>query len=185
MRTNVKISEANVRLPSELTMAEHLSTMENVIVNTNRVQLQSSTNGATHSGTSSGQTDCTINSNHSHFDAENIVSSTQETTNDNLSDEKLNSARTIGSINKCDEMSGGVAAKLALPKALAIEKHINSADDSHVHKTNTLSSQSRKPMDESKHHLHNTESSKIKSKDSNGSYHIRGYGKFIEFRNMK
>lgn len=157
-------------LPSESTMAEHLSTMENVIVNTNRVQLQSSTNGATHSGTSSGQTDCTINSNHSHFDAENIVSSTQETTNETLSDEKSNSSeRTIGITNKCDEMSG-VAVKSTLPKSLASEKHMNSAEESHVHKASTLSSQSRKPMDESKHHLHNSETAKIKSKDSNGLY---------------
>lgn len=171
----MEISEINVSFPSELAMAEHLSTMENVIVNTDRVQLQSSENGATHSGTSSGQTDCTINSNHSHFDAENIVSSTQETTNETLSDEKSSSERTIGIINKCDEMSGGVvvAVKSTLPKSMASEKHMNSAEESHVHsKPSTLSSQSRKPMDESKHHLHNSESSKMKSKDSNGSYQI-------------
>lgn len=139
-------------------MADHLSTMENVIVSANCVQLQSSTNG-THSGTSSGQTDCTTNSNHSHFDAENIVSSTQETTNETLN-QKLNSERTISSVNKCDETD----VKSALPKSMANEKHINNSEESHVHKANTLSSQSRKPIDESKHHLHNSESSKIKSK---------------------
>lgn len=155
-------------------MADHLSTMENVIVNVNHVQLQSSTNGTTHSGTSSssdGQTDnCTMNSNHSHFDAENIVSSTQETSNE-TSNEKLNSERTIGIVNKCDdEMS--VVAKSTLPKSMANEKQLINSEESHVHKASTLSSQSRKQMDESKHHLHYSESSKMKSKsmDSVGEY---------------
>lgn len=140
-------------------MADHLTTMENVIVSANRVQLQSSTNGA-HSGTSSGQTDCTINSNHSHFDAENIVSSTQETTNETLN-EKLTSERTVSIVNKCDETD---VKSTLMPKSMANEKHINS-DESHVHKASTSSSQSRKAVDESKHHLHNSESSsKIKSK---------------------
>lgn len=168
-------------------MADPLSTMENVIVNVNRVQLQSSnTNGmttTTHSGTSSssGQTDCTINSNHSHFDAENIVSSTQETTNETILNEKLNSERTIGIVNnnKCDEMSvvkSTTTSTTTLPKSMANEKqHINS-EESHVHKASALSSQSRKAMDESKHqqHLHNSDSSKMKTKpmDSNGEYSI-------------
>lgn len=149
-------------------MADHLSTMENVIVSANCVQLQSSTNGATHSDTSSGQTDCTIDSNHSHCDAENIVSSTQEHTNETLN-EQLNSERTISIVNKCDETN--VKSTLLNSMASNEKQRTAASEESHISKTNTsssssLSSQSRKAMDESKHHLHITESSssKIKSK---------------------
>lgn len=150
-----------------LVMADRLSTMENVIVSANCVQLQSSTANGTHSGTStsspsSGQTDCTINSNHSHFDAENIVSSTQESTSETIN-EKLISERTLGTatVNKCVDETN---AKLTLPTSMAIETH-RDREESHIDKANTSSSQSQTVMDESKHRSHiNESSSKIKSK---------------------
>lgn len=144
-------------------MADHLSTMENVIVSANRIQLQSPTNGATLSGTSSGQTERTIDSNHSHSDAENIVSSTQETTNETQS-EKIKIDRTISTVNKCDEIN---IKSITLPKSMAINEKHTASEESHIDKANTSSSQSRKAMDESKHHSHSTESSsKIKSKST-------------------
>lgn len=158
---NVKISEFNVHTPSELTMADKLSTMENVIVQ-NRVQLQSSTND-THSDTSSGQTDCNSNSNHGNFEAENIVSSTQETTNDSFN-VKLNSDSSDSSVNKCDVTD----VKSQLPKSMANEKHIINEQ---IHEAITAS-QNRKIMDdEPKRHLHINDSSNPKSKSlDNGSY---------------
>lgn len=163
---NVKISEFNVHTPSELTMADKLSTMENVIVQ-NCVQLQSVTND-TLSDTSSGQTDCTTNSNLGNFEAENIVSSTQETTNDSFN-VKLTSDNSDSLVNKCDVISDDVNKQL--PKSMANEKHINS-EQSHVNVTaNALSSHSEKSMDEPKRHLHISDSSKAKIKPSeNGLY---------------
>lgn len=164
-RINAINTEFNVHNSSELMMSDRLSTMENVIVQ-NRVQLQSSTSTDTHSDTSSGQTDCNSNSNHGNFEAENIVSSTQETTNDSFN-VKLNSDSDMNNIvNNCDVID--VKSTSTLPKSMVNEKHINN-EQSHVPSTaSASSSQNRKLMDgETKRHLHiSTESSKIKSKSS-------------------
>ncbi|XP_055300302.1 uncharacterized protein LOC129567453 [Sitodiplosis mosellana] len=168
-RLNVANSEFIVNIPSELTMADHLSTMDNVIV-PNRVQLQSmvannNDDTTTHSDTSSGQTDCNSNANHGNFEAENIVSSTQETVNDAAFNVKLCSDSLASIINKCDVMD----AKLQMPpKSMAIEQqHITNNEQSYIAVTtaSALSSQNRKMMDdEPKRHLHISDSSKAKSK---------------------
>lgn len=162
---NVENSELNANIANKLTTTDHLLTMENVIVQ-NRVHLQSATNDI-YSDTSSGQTDCNSNSNHGNFEAENIVSSTQETTNDSFN-VKLNSDNINSMVNKCDITD----VKSQLPKSMANEKHtIN--EQSHVAVTaSALSSQNRKMMnDEPKRHLHISDSSKAKSKSLNsGSY---------------
>lgn len=175
-RLNVANSEFLVNIPSELTMADHLSTMDNVIVS-NRVQLQSvATNNdtTTHSDTSSGQTntDCNANANHGNFEAENIVSSTQETANDAAFNVKLCDDNS-DIINKCDVTN----AKLQMPKpkSMAMEQqHITINEQSQVAVTtaSALSSQNRKVMDgESKRHLHISDSSKTKSKSvESGTY---------------
>lgn len=161
-RLNVEISAINVNLPSVSTMAEHLSTTDNVIVK-NRVQLQTSSND-NHSDASSGQTNCSTNSIHGQLEAENIVSSTQETANDTFN-VKLNSERMESIVNKCDVTN----VKSAMPKSIANEKHsINSEQQSHVCTASALSSQSRKTMDEPKRHSHINDSSKSKTKPSDG-----------------
>lgn len=150
-------------------MADHLSTMENVIVQ-NRVQLQSSATNDTHSDTSSGQTDCNSNSNLGNFEAENIVSSTQETTTDSMFNVKLCSDSSNSLVNKCDVID----VKSQLPKSLANEKQHIINEQSHIAVTaSALSSQNRQMMDDEpkRSHLHISDSSKSKSKSlESGSY---------------
>lgn len=167
--------------PSDLTMTDHLSTMDNVIVS-NRVQLQSmATNNDTtiHSDTSSEPIDCNnINVNDGNFEAENIVSSTQETVNDATFNLKLCSDKSNSILNnKCDVT---LDKKLQLPpKSQAMEKHIAINEQSHVAVTtaNALSSQNKKMMDdEPKRHLHISDSSKTKTKSlDSGTYEKRLY----------
>lgn len=157
-RLNVNLVKTNVNILSELTMADHLSTMENVMVQ-NHVDLQS-TNTDTHSDTLSGQAmDCNSNTNDGHLEAENIVSSTQETAIDSFTI-KLNANNSDSNVNKCDELN----LKSQLPKAMANEKHINT-EQSHV--ASALPNQNRKTaMDEPKRHLHISASLKTKSKST-------------------
>ena len=187
---NVANSEFSMNNPSDLTMTDHLSTMDNVIVS-NRVQLQSmATNNDTtiHSDTSSEPMDCNnINVNDGNFEAENIVSSTQETVNDATFNLKLCSDKSNCIINnKCD---------VTLDKKLqAMEQHITINEQSHVAVTtaNALSSQNRKMMDdEPKRHLHISDSSKTKTKSlESGTYEKRLYKrkkkekKMQTYRNM-
>lgn len=167
-RLNGENCAFSVNIPSELMLSNHSSTMENVIVQ-NRIQLQSASDD-THSDTSSGQIDCTSNTDHGNFEAENIVSSTQETTNDSFNG-KLISDSSHNLVNKCDVIDD---TKSQLPKSMANEKHLHS-EQSHVAVTaSELSSQNRKVMDESKRHLHISDLSKAKSKSSeSGSYCCR------------
>lgn len=161
---NVKDNVCSLNTEANFKMADNSSTMENVIAQ-NRVQLQSTSNDS-HSDTSSGQTDCNSNSNNGHFDAENIVSSTQETTNDSFNaNAKLNSDSSDSIVNKCDVTD----VKSSSPKLMANEKHISS-EPSHV--ASALSNQNKKPMDEPKRHLHISDSPiKAKSKSiDNGLY---------------
>lgn len=152
---NVKNNEFSVNCEVNFTMTDHLSTMENVIIQ-NRVQLQSLSNDS-HSDTSSGQIDCNSNSNNGHSEAENIVSSTQETTNDSFN-VKLNSDNSDSIVNKCDVID---VKSSSSPNAVTSEKHTKS-ESSHV--ASALSNQNRKTMDEPKRHLHISDSSNAKTK---------------------
>lgn len=161
-RLNLANCDVNVHKTSVSMMADHLSTMDNVIVK-NCVQLQTSSND-TNSDTSSGPTNCSKTSNNGHFDAENIVSSTQETTNDTFN-VKLNSEHRMDSIvNKCDVTD----VKSALPKSMANEKHCINSEQSHVSTASALSSHNRKSMDETKRQLHINDTTKLKTKTSDG-----------------
>lgn len=178
---NVANCEFSINKPSDLTMTDHLSTMDNVIVS-NRVQLQSmATNNDTtiHSDTSSEpMVPNDFNVNDGNFEAENIVSSTQETVNDATFNLKLCSDKSNSIINnKCDVTA---EKKQQLPpKSLAMEKHITINEQSHVAvaAANASSSQNRKMMDdEPKRHLHISDSSKTKTKSlDSGTYEKRLY----------
>lgn len=172
-RVNVEFSELNVNIRSVSMMADHLTTTNNVI-EPNHAQLKSSSNDM-HSDTSSGQINCTTNTNHGHLEAENIVSSTQETANDPIN-VNVNSERMDSVVNKCDVTN----VKLAVPKSLTNEKQCTNSEQSHVcTASNASSSQSRKTIDETKRHLHISDSSKSKTKPSDGGsysiFHIHYY----------
>lgn len=177
---NVKNNVCSVNTEANFKMADNSSTMENVIAQ-NRVQLQSTSNDS-HSDTSSGQTDCKSNSNNGHFEAENIVSSTQETTSDSFNaNAKLNSDSSDSIVNKCDVTD----VKSSSPKLMANEKHISS-EPSHV--ASALSNQNKKPMDEPKRHLHISDSS-IKTKSQSIDNGLYSFGCFsfanFQFSNIK
>lgn len=145
----------------QLTMADKASassTMENVIVENNSVE----SIDVIHSNSTFVQniTDL-INS-----DAENVVSSTQETAIDQCKTSKTNNIDSTDVVNKNN-------ATTDLPNSLANEKCTNS-DQSHV--DIVLSKQQnikKSTSDENKCHLHIVESSPTKSKSiENGLYHL-------------